>query len=272
MSGGQYDHATEFLTTYEGCNMTASSPRPLGQFCWSDLMTPDVAAAQRFYAAVLGWEAREGDPQFGGYFMFFHKDLPVAGGMPDMSEGQMPSSWTSYIAVSDAAASMAAVESNGGTVISGAMEVGTLGVMGVFLDPSGVHAGVWEPRDFMGFGAVDQVGTPRWFQLNTEKFDDVKGFYEQTFGWTTSMMSDTADFRYATANEGETQYAGLFDITSDPSSSPRWLVYFGVENADTAVAAALANGGSVVRDVEDTPYGRLAVVADPAGAIFALMQ
>jgi len=252
--------------------MTISSTRPIGQFCWSDLMTPDVAAAQRFYAAVLGWEAREGDPQFGGYFMFFHNDLPVAGGMPDMSEGQMPSSWTSYVAVSDAAASMAAVESSGGTVISGAMEVGTLGVMGVFLDPSGVHAGVWEPRDFTGFGAVDQPGTPRWFELHTEKFGDAKGFYEQAFGWTTSMLSDTDEFRYATANDGETQYAGFFDITSDPASTPRWLTYFGVENADAAVAAALANGGSVVRAAEDTPYGRLATIADPAGAIFAVMQ
>jgi predicted enzyme related to lactoylglutathione lyase len=30
------------------------------------------------------------------------------------------------------------------------------------------------------------------------------------------------------------------------------------------------NGGSVIRDAEDTPYGRLAAVADPTGAGFNL--
>ncbi len=125
--------------------MTRRSITPFSQFCWADLMTPDVEMARRFYPAVLGWEARDADPTFGGYFMFFHDDLPAAGAMPDVAGGAMPSAWTPYVAVEDAASSLAAVSAHGGSVVSDAMEVGTLGVMGIFVDPSGAGLAFGSP-------------------------------------------------------------------------------------------------------------------------------
>ncbi len=253
--------------------MTNISSTPFSQFCWVDLMTPDVAVARSFYAAALGWEAREGDPEFGGYFMFFNGDVPVAGAMPNMSSGQMPSAWRPYIAVEDAAASLEKVTAEGGTLVSGAMDVGTLGTMGIFLDPSGGLAGVWQPKDFSGFGAIDDPGAARWFELHTPGFANAKTFYEDAFGWTTSMMSDADEFRYATANEGEAQFAGLNDTANQGEGKyPHWLIYFGVASCDDAVEAAKANGGTVMSGPDDTPYGRLAVITDPGGAVFALMQ
>jgi predicted enzyme related to lactoylglutathione lyase len=236
-------------------------------------MTPDVEMARRFYPAVLGWEARDADPTFGGYFMFFHDDLPAAGAMPDVAGGAMPSAWTPYVAVEDAASSLAAVSAHGGSVVSDAMEVGTLGVMGIFVDPSGAAAGVWQPRDFPGFGAIDEPGAARWFELHTRDFATSKAFFEETFGWSTSIMSDSDDFRYATANEGEAQFAGINDTSRHDDASPsRWLIYFGVTSCDDAVTTARAHGASIVMGPEDTPYGRLAVITDPAGATFAVMQ
>ncbi|MGW3541363.1 VOC family protein [Nocardia niigatensis] len=49
-----------------------------------------------------------------------------------------------------------------------------------------------------------------------------------------------------------------------------WTVYFGVEDVDAAVRKVAELGGSVVRPAEDTPYGRLAAVADPSGVRFSL--
>jgi hypothetical protein len=48
-------------------------------------------------------------------------------------------------------------------------------------------------------------------------------------------------------------------------------VYFGVDDTDTAVAKAVELGGTIVDDAEDTPYGRLATIADPTGARFTLV-
>jgi len=50
-----------------------------------------------------------------------------------------------------------------------------------------------------------------------------------------------------------------------------WSVYFGVDDADAALAKIVALGGAVIRPAEDTPYGRLAQAADPTGAHFKLV-
>ena len=49
-----------------------------------------------------------------------------------------------------------------------------------------------------------------------------------------------------------------------------WLVYFAVADVDAAVEAVLAHGGSSLAPAFDSPYGRMASVADPAGAAFML--
>ncbi len=50
----------------------------------------------------------------------------------------------------------------------------------------------------------------------------------------------------------------------------RWTIFFGAEDVDKTIEVIVANGGSVVRAAEDTPYGRLAAVTDPTGAGFNL--
>ena len=53
---------------------------------------------------------------------------------------------------------------------------------------------------------------------------------------------------------------------------PHWSVYFGVEDTPTAVAAAEKAGGSVLRPATDTSYGKMAALADPAGASFWIIE
>lgn len=49
-----------------------------------------------------------------------------------------------------------------------------------------------------------------------------------------------------------------------------WSIYFGAEDVDKTLQVITENGGTVLRAAEDTPYGRLAVAADPTGVIFNL--
>jgi hypothetical protein len=48
-------------------------------------------------------------------------------------------------------------------------------------------------------------------------------------------------------------------------------VYFRTDDADASIARARELGGSVIQPAEDTPYGRLATLADPTGAAFKLI-
>ena len=51
-----------------------------------------------------------------------------------------------------------------------------------------------------------------------------------------------------------------------------WSVYFGVADCDHSVSEVVSLGGEVVMAAENTPYGRIATVADPTGAVFRLHQ
>jgi hypothetical protein len=50
-----------------------------------------------------------------------------------------------------------------------------------------------------------------------------------------------------------------------------WVAYFAVADTDATVAKATELGGSVIAPPFDMPYGRMAVVADDQGAVFAVM-
>jgi predicted enzyme related to lactoylglutathione lyase len=68
---------------------------------------------------------------------------------------------------------------------------------------------------------------------------------------------------------GDRVVAGIFETDE---MQPGWGVYFAVEDADATVAKAGELGGMALRPAEDSPYGRTAVLADPAGATFAVIR
>ena len=47
-------------------------------------------------------------------------------------------------------------------------------------------------------------------------------------------------------------------------------MYLAVANADDGAAKVLELGGTVLREPWDSPYGRMAQVADPTGAAFKI--
>jgi len=68
--------------------------------------------------------------------------------------------------------------------------------------------------------------------------------------------------------------AGIMDDTGHFSDDvpAHWTVYFGTDDTDASLAKIVQLGGSIVTPAEDTPYGRIAVAKDPAGAMFNLVS
>jgi uncharacterized protein len=245
-----------------------------GTPCWTELAgIPDLDAAEAFYRELLGWEipAGEDSARLGGYRRAKLGGRDVAGASPVMQDGQ-PCEWNTYVSVADAEATIAKVREAGGTVIVEPMDVMGMGKMAIFNDPIGATCGLWEPGSFAGAEVVNEDGSCGWNELGTRDPAAAREFYGQVFGWTVEEQEMPGMGTYYVWKDGEHARGGMVDITNmAPDAPSSWLVYFTVADADAAAETTRANGGQVFNGPFDISVGRLAIVADPHGAMFAVM-
>lgn len=247
---------------------------PIGAPCWIDLMTSDTAKSRAFYGELFGWTSEDAGQEYGGYINFHKDGVPVAGCMqatPDMGVANV---WSVYLATDDAEKTVEAAAANGGQVLVPAMAVLELGSMAVVSDAGGAVVGMWQAGLHKGMGILNEPGAPSWFELHTRDYEASLRFYRDVFKWDTHEVSNTPEFRYTTLGEGEGQLAGIMDASAFlPEGMPaHWSIYFGVENADAALAKIKKLSGTTVQPAEDTPYGRLATASDSTGSVFKLHQ
>jgi predicted enzyme related to lactoylglutathione lyase len=154
------------------------------------------------------------------------------------------------------------------------MVVSEQGNMALIADPSGAAVGLWQFAEHTGFQVHLEPGTPYWHELQATNYEETVRFYQDVLGWETSVMSDSPDFRYTTLGAGRASKAGIMDATSFLTEDyrPAWHLYLGVEDADAAIATARDMGASVLDPAADTPFGRIATLADPTGARFKIAQ
>lgn len=247
---------------------------PVGAPCWIDLNTSDPDRSRAFYGELFGWTANEPAEQFGGYFTFARDGVEVAGCMaaqPGMGQADV---WTTYFATDDVTKTLEATVAHGGQIRSGPMVVGDLGTLAVVADPGAVPFGLWQADQFAGFTVLGESAAPSWFELRSRVYDAAVAFYRDTLRWDIHVMADTAQFRYTTARDpgGNGWLAGIADGAGEPADAPTaWSVYIGVDDADAALDTIVRLGGAALGEAVDSPYGRFAAVADPAGARFTLV-
>ncbi len=255
--------------------MTTRDSAPLGSPCWADLWTSDVDGSGRFYGELFGWEAQEPSEEFGGYFMFTRDGVPVAGGMGDMGEMKADNTWKIYLSTDDIAKTVSAAEAAAGQVIVPVMEVADLGIQAVFIDPTGAVIGAWQPGTFPGFTVLEVHGAPSWSELHTSDFSTAIDFYQIGLSLGDEgrrrqrrvPLFDNAQSR----RRRESWPASWTPAHGSPRvSRPRGRSTGTPTTPGPTLATVKKLGGSVVHEAEDTPYGTLAVVADPAGALFKL--
>ena len=266
-------------TNPEEHTMPTRESVPAGAPIWIDLTTSDQPASRAFYAELLGWESEEPDPELGGYLNFSRGGERVAGCVPTMP-GAPTDVWTVYLATDDAERTCKEVTAAGGSVHAPAMAVHDLGSMAVVADPGGAGVGLWQPGSHRGLLTVAEPGHAAWFELLTRNYEATVAFYRDVFGWEIQTMADTPEFRYSVGSLGGEEQAGLMDAgdtrpegaTGVGASAPaQWTVYFAVADADRDAARAVELGASTVHPPEDSPYGRLAALTDPTGALFKLV-
>lgn len=118
-------------------------------------------------------------------------------------------------------------------------------------------------------------GTFCWADLATTDADGARAFYGALLGWE-GEAGDPAMGGYSMMSLRGRHVCGLYPMTGeqlDGGMVPSWLSYVSVDDADAAVARAVALGGRVVVEPFDAATaGRSAAVADPQGAVLGLWQ
>jgi uncharacterized protein len=255
--------------------VTIRDGAPLGAPIWIDLATSDIERAKQFYGSVFGWTFETAGPEYGGYVNAFSGGHPVAGMMANDPQWNSPDGWTTYLHTADIRATLAsAIAAGAQTCVQPAepMEVPEKGFMAMVTDPAGAFLGLWQPTGHRGFEVFGEANAPVYHQLTVRDYAKAVDFYRQVFDWQVETVSDTDEFRYSTANFDGEALVGIMDGTNFmPEGAPSaWVFFLGSDDVDKTVELIKENGGSVIRDAEDTPYGRLAAVADPTGAVFNL--
>ena len=237
-----------------------------GTPCWVEFPLTASPASAAFYCTLFGWEAME-MPDAGGYTMLFQDGKTVAA--VGMNQGDSPSVWSTYIATADADETATKITAAGGSLMVDVMDVMDAGRMAFGVDPQGVPFGIWQPGTHTGAQLVNEPVGYTWAELNTTDADAAQEFYSSVFGWEPEALGGGEGFHYAMQKVDGRVVGGIMAMEGMP---PAWGTYFAVEDTDATVARAEELGGSVVRPAGDTGFGRIALLADPEGAVFAVIK
>lgn len=246
-----------------------------GEPCWVDVTTPDVDVAKRFYGDLFGWTFGVSGPEFGNYVMCLKDDHRVAGISPPVPglEG-LPSAWSIYLASADVEETARRVDRAGGKTMLGPMDIPGSGRMLFGFDPAGAAFGVWQGGAHIGSRLFGEPGSLCWAEINTREPAAVDAFYRALFDYSQEQIGDGQSFDYSawSLSDGET-VCGRLSMTADwDGISPHWMSYFAVDDTDRAATRATEAGGRVPHGPFDSPHGRIAVVIDPGGAVFSIID
>ncbi|MFI1912075.1 VOC family protein [Nocardia sp. NPDC020380] len=247
---------------------------PPGTPCWVDCQVDDPAKAGEFYSELFGWDVQGGGEESGGYLMALRDGEAVAGIGPKPETG-VPSVWTTYFAVTDADACAGQVAAAGGRMLVPPFDVMEFGRMFVAADAAGAPFAVWEARAHNGAAVHNEHGGYVWNDLHTGEFEAAKTFYGDVFGFTFTEFG-TDGMRYAsfTPPGQRDSVGGINDDSANGHAPdrPYWLTWFQFDGIDGGLTRAAELGATVLMEAQDSPFGRMAILAAPQGELFGLLD
>jgi predicted enzyme related to lactoylglutathione lyase len=245
---------------------------PQGTPNWVDLSSPELATSNEFYRALFGWEIVDSGPEMGNYGICLVNGRAAAGIGPTQPGSDGPPAWTTYLAVDDAEKTAEAITANGGMVVMAPMSVADQGRMAIAQDPTGAYFGIWQAEKMIGMAVYNEPGAVGWNEQISRDPDRAREFYSAVFGFTYEPVEGGDPYwTFHTPPDGR-MAGGIGAMRQGvPDDVPaHWMTYFGVESADEAVARVESAGGTVAQAPLDTPFGRMAAIVDPQGAMFMI--
>ena len=243
---------------------------------WADLVTPDVAGAKRFYGELLGWTFNDIHTGTSDYSVALLDGRP-AGGLFQraMRPGeQRQPAWLTFISVRDVAAAERHILAQGGKVLSPPRSYPDRGRQAVFADPQGAVFAVLQSSSGDPEDVLAAPGEWIWSSVITRDPDTDAAFYQNVFGYEVFEIPSTDGSTHVLLSTEDYARASLNALPGDGAKRhPHWLNFVRVNSAiDTAARVEALGGRVLVKPFRDRHGGLVAVVADPAGAPFGLLE
>ncbi len=253
-----------------------SATRIPGKFVFAELVTPDLAGAERFYGGLFGWTFRDIPVQRLRYAEALSGGRNVAGLIerplpPDRSRRP---SWIPFIATTATDTVVATATSHGGRVLYPARDIPGLGREAVLAGPAGAVFAVLQSSSGDPADVETPVGDWVWSSLLTPDARTAATFYGALFGYQSAPAPDSNGVSHLIVASDGYARASINPLPRGlPAGAPaRWLRFVRVDDVNAMAAKAVALGGRVlVQPHEDRDGGTVAVLADPAGAAFGVL-
>ncbi len=248
-----------------------------GKFIFSELVTPDLAGAERFYGALFGWTFRDiplqrlhyAEALSGGHNVAGLIERPLPPGSPHRPD------WLPFISTTATDASVAAATANGGRVLFPARDIPGFGREAVLADPNGAVFAVLQSASGDPADTETAPDDFIWSSLLTPDPQGAATFYGKLFGYTPYPAPDTGGVHHLIVADGTYSRASINPLPQGmpATARARWLRFIRVDDAAAVAAKATSLGGRVLVEPHvDREGATVAVLADPTGAVFGVLE
>jgi len=255
----------------------ASAEHHVGKVIWVELVTPDLAGAKRFYSDLFGWTFRDAQIGETDYAVALLDGRPVGGLLHRLvppGKHQRPA-WLAFIAVRDVDAAKQTALAQGGKVVFEPKDYPQRGRQAVLADPEGAHFAVLASSSGDPADVLAAPGEWIWSSLHAKNPDTSAAFYQTLFGYDVFDLpsDDGLDHLVLSSDDYARASVNAFPRDSSRRHHPHWLNFVRVADAAGAAAKAVGLGGRVLVAAHIDRHGdKMAIVADPTGAPFGLME
>ncbi|WP_322964623.1 VOC family protein [Sphingomonas fuzhouensis] len=250
----------------------------MANFIWYELLTDDVAAAQAFYGAVIGWQVGDSGIPDLDYRIVATPEGEAIGGLMQRPEGAPGKSvWLGYLPVVDVDEALGAIVEDGGQVLMPAWTMAGVGRMALAADPLGAPFYIMAPQDarpsraFVPHGTDPATGHVVWNERIASDPDRALAFFGRHFGWSHQggmPMGELGEYRFLA--DGPVVLGALMECP--PGGEPGWHFYVAVDDIDAAAVRVTDAGGTIEFGPMEIPGGDYSLSArDPQGARFGLV-
>ncbi|WP_428395338.1 VOC family protein [Lichenicoccus sp.] len=237
------------------------------------LVTPDLVAAERFYTDLFGWQFQNayvrrhlfGEASINGRVVAAIVQKPIR-------HGERPA-WRSFLSTEDVEKSAQVAVQHGASMLLGPHEIANLGRDALLTDPQGAVFGMLTSSSGDPADTLAAPGAWIWSSLITHDPETDAAFYKAVFGYDVFDLPDPQEAKHVILASQTYARASVNPIpTKHPALHPRWISYVRVLDIAAMVGHATTLGAHVVVPPhQDRNGGTIALVADPAGAIFGLL-
>jgi predicted enzyme related to lactoylglutathione lyase len=257
-------------------NSPPSAEHHIGKVVWADLVTPDLAAAEHFYGGLFGWTFQTIHTGETDYAVALANGRPVGGLFQKaVPTGELrQSAWLTFIAVRDVEAAKRAALSSGAKVVADYRDYPARGAQAVLTDPQGATFAILASSSGDAPDFLAAPGEWIWSSLLVKDPDSEAAFYQKVFSYDAFDLASDDGLEHVILSSDDFARASVNSLPADSARRrAHWLNFIRVDSTADTVAKVVQSGGRVLVEPHvDRHGGQVAVVADPAGAPFGLME